>query len=116
MRILLRWASMALAFWVATQLVPGIKVEGSTWSYFWIALLFGAINVTIGSLVKIFTFPAVILTLGLFLVVVNAAMISLTARWSELLTVDDFWSAIFAALIISFINWLSTKIFKRATS
>lgn len=116
MRILLRWASMALAFWVATQLVPGIKVEGSTWSYFWIALLFGAINVTIGSLVRVFTFPAVILSLGLFLVVVNAAMISLTARWSDLLIVEDFWSAIFAALIISLINWLSTKIFKRAAS
>ena len=107
---------MALAFWVATQLVPGIKVEGSTWSYFWIALLFGAINVTIGSLVRVFTFPAVILTLGLFLIVVNAAMISLTARWSDLLTVEDFWSAIFAALIISLINWLSTNIFKRVTS
>ena len=107
---------MALAFWVATQLVPGIKVEGSTWSYFWIALLFGAINVTIGSLVRVFTFPAVILTLGLFLIVVNAAMISLTARWSDILTVEDFWSAIFAALIISLINWLSTNIFKRATS
>ena len=107
---------MALAFWVATQLVPGIEVEGSTWSYFWIALLFGAINVTIGSLVRVFTFPAVILTLGLFLIVVNAAMISLTARWSDLLTVEDFWSAIFAALIISLINWLSTNIFKRATS
>jgi len=107
---------MALAFWVATQLVPGIKVDGSTWSYFWIALLFGAINVTIGSLVRVFTFPAVILTLGLFLIVVNAAMISLTARWSDLLTVEDFWSAIFAALIISLINWLSTNIFKRATS
>lgn len=107
---------MALAFWVATQLVPGIKVEGSTWSYFWIALLFGAINVTIGSLVRVFTFPAVILSLGLFLVVVNAAMISLTARWSDLLIVEDFWSAIFAALIISLINWLSTKIFKRAAS
>ncbi|MBM3743999.1 MAG: phage holin family protein, partial [Actinobacteria bacterium] len=39
-----------------------------------------------------------------------------TARWSDLLTVEDFWSAIFAALIISLINWLSTKIFKRASS
>ena len=116
MRILLRWASLALAFWVATQLVPGIKVEGSAWSYFWIALLFGAINVTICSLVRVFTLPAVLLTLGLFLIIVNAAMISLTARWSDLLTVEDFWSAIFAALIISTVNWISTKIFKRASS
>jgi putative membrane protein len=116
MRILLRWASMALAFWVATQLVPGISVSGSTWSYFWVALIFGAINVTIGSLVRLLSLPAVILTLGLFLVVVNAAMLALTARVSDVLEVEDFWSAIFAAVIISFMNWFTSKIFKKVTS
>lgn len=116
MRILLRWASMALAFWVATQLVPGISVSGSTWSYFWVALIFGAINVTIGSLVRLLSLPAVILTLGLFLVVVNAAMLSLTARVSDVLEVEDFWSAILAAVIISVMNWFTSKIFKKVTS
>jgi putative membrane protein len=114
MRILLRWASMALAFWVATQLVPGIDVVGSTWSYFWVALIFATINVTIGSIIKFLTFPAVILTLGLFIFVVNAGMLMLTARWSETLEVQDFWSAIFAALIISVINWVTSKVFKKA--
>ena len=116
MRILLRWASMALAFWVATQLVPGISVDDSAWSYLWVALLFGAINVTIGSLVKFLTLPAVVLSLGLFLVVVNAAMLALTARVSDVLEVEDFWSAILAALIISVMNWFTSKIFKRVTS
>ena len=116
MRILLRWASMALAFWVATQLVPGISVSGSTGSYFWVALIFGAINVTIGSLVRLLSLPAVILTLGLFLVVVNAAMLALTARVSDVLEVEDFWSAILAAVIISVMNWFTSKIFKKVTS
>ena len=115
MRILLRWASMALAFWVATQIVPGIEVVGSTWSYFWVALIFATINVTIGSLIKFLTFPAVILTLGLFIFVVNAAILMLTARWSETLEVQDFWSALFAALIISIINWVTSKVFKKET-
>lgn len=113
MRILLRWASMALAFWVATQIVPGIEVVGSTWSYFWVALIFATINVTIGSIVKLLTLPAVILSLGLFIFVVNAAMITLTARWSDTLEVQDFWSALFAALIISIINWVTSKVFKK---
>lgn len=113
MRILLRWASMALAFWVATQIVPGIEVAGSTWSYFWVALIFATINVTIGSLIKFLTFPAVILTLGLFIFVVNAAILMLTARWSETLEVQDFWSALFAAFIISIINWVTSKVFKK---
>jgi putative membrane protein len=107
---------MALAFWVATQLVPGIEVIGSTWSYFWVALIFATINVTIGSLVRLLTLPAVLLTLGLFLVVVNAAMLALTARWSDTLEIQDFWSAIFAAVIISVMNWFSSKVFKRVTS
>jgi len=115
MRILLRWASMALAFWVATQIVPGIEVVGSTWSYFWVALIFATINVTIGSLIKFLTFPAVILTLGLFIFVVNAAILMLTARWSETLEIQDFWSALFAALIISIINWVTSKVFKKET-
>lgn len=116
MRILLRWASMALAFWVATQLVPGISVSGSTWSYFWVALIFGAINVTVGSLVRLLSLPAVILTLGLFLVVVNAAMLALTARVTDVLEVEDFWSAIIAAVIISVMSWFTSKVFKKVTS
>lgn len=116
MRILLRWASMALAFWVATELVPGISINEGAWSYFWVALLFGAINVTIGSLVKFLTLPAVIVSFGLFLVVVNAAMLSLTARISDVLEVEDFWSALFAAVIISVMNWFTSKVFKKVTS
>jgi putative membrane protein len=56
----------------------------------------------------VLTFPVSIVTFGLFLLVVNAAMLSLTARWSEKLEVTGFWSALFASLIISVI----TTIFK----
>jgi putative membrane protein len=56
----------------------------------------------------VLTFPVSVVTFGLFLLVVNAAMLSLTARWSEKLEVTGFWSALFASLIISVI----TTIFK----
>mgnify|MGYP000079247756 FL=1 len=116
MKLLVRWAALALSFWVATALIPGIDVEGGFTTYLWVALLFGLLNATLGSLLKLLTFPAVILTLGLFLVVVNAAMLMLVSRWSEKLEVENFWAAIFAAIIISVVTRLvstvGTKVIK----
>jgi len=94
--------------WIATLVVPGITVHGGVGTYLWVALLFGLINSIFGSIIKVLTFPVSILTFGLFLFVVNAAMLSLTARWSEKLDVNGFWSALFASLIISAI----TTVFK----
>jgi putative membrane protein len=110
MKLLVRWAALALSFWVATALIPGIDVEGGFTTYLWVALLFGLLNATLGSLLKLLTFPAVILTLGLFLVVVNAAMLMLVSRWSEKLEVENFWAAIFAAIIISVITRLVSSV------
>jgi putative membrane protein len=97
--------------WVATLIVPGITVHGGVGTYLWVALLFGLINSIFGSIIKVLTFPVSILTFGLFLFIVNAAMLSLTARWSEKLDITGFWSALFASLIISVITALfkSTK-------
>ena len=97
--------------WIATLVVPGITVNGGVGTYLWVALLFGLINSVFGSIIKVLTFPVSIVTFGLFLFVVNAAMLSLTARWSEKLDVTGFWSALFASLIISVITTLfkSTK-------
>jgi putative membrane protein len=94
--------------WIATLVVPGITVAGGVTTYLWVALLFGLINSVFGSIIKVLTFPVSIVTFGLFLLVVNAAMLSLTARWSDKLDVTGFWSALFASLIISVI----TTIFK----
>ena len=89
----------------------GITVDGGITTYLWVALLFGLINSVFGSIIKVLTFPVSIVTFGLFLFVVNAAMLSLTARWSEKLEVTGFWSALLASLIISVITTLfkSTK-------
>jgi len=97
--------------WIATLVVPGITVHGGVGTYLWVALLFGLINSIFGSIIKVLTFPVSIVTFGLFLFVVNAAMLSLTARWSSKLDITGFWSALFASLIISFITTLfkSTK-------
>jgi len=108
MSLLIRWAALAFSMWIATLVVPGITVAGGVTTYLWVALLFGLINSVFGSIIKVLTFPVSIVTFGLFLLVVNAAMLSLTARWSEKLEVTGFWSALLASLIISVI----TTIFK----
>jgi len=109
--LLIRWVVLAFSMWIATLVVPGITVDGGFATYLWVALLFGLINSFFGSIIKVLTFPVSIVTFGLFLFVVNAAMLSLTARWSEKLEVTGFWSALFASLIISVITTLfkSTK-------
>jgi putative membrane protein len=106
--IFVRWAVLAFAMWVATYFVSGIDVDGGIGTYLWVALLFGLINAIIGSLIKLITFPISIVTFGLFILVVNAAMLSLTDIWSNKLAVDGFWSSLFASLIISVI----TTVFK----
>ena len=104
MKLLLRWAILALAIWATTAVVPGIKVNGGFGAYLWVALLFGFINAFLGSILKVLTFPAVLLSFGLFVFVINAAMLELTSRWSKHLDVKNFWAALLGSLLISLIT------------
>lgn len=112
MNSIARLIAGALAFWAATSLISGVSVNGGAWSYLWVALLFGLINGILGSILKLLTLPVILLSLGLFSLVVNAAMLMLTARWSDRLDVTDFWSALWASLIISIITTIITNALK----
>jgi putative membrane protein len=106
---------LALAIWIATLVVPGITVHGGAFTYLWVALLFGLINAVLGSIIKVLTFPVTLITFGLFIWVINAAMLELTAGWSTKLDIRDFWSALFASLIISVVSSLLRSFYKKAT-
>mgnify|MGYP003334592233 len=114
MRLLVRWAVLALSFWITTFIVTGIHIEHGVWNYFWVAALFGVINTVLGSVLKLLTLPAVILSFGLFIFVINAAMLMLTDRWSATVHIDSFGSALLGSLIISLLSGLINKIVKRA--
>jgi putative membrane protein len=116
MNLLIRWGALAASFWVATALIPGIDVIGGFTTYLWVALMFGFINSILGGLIKLLTLPAVILTFGLFLIVVNASMLMLTAEWSDKLDVTNFWSAVLASLVISVMTRILGGISKKAIS
>jgi len=113
MKLLIRWGVLALAIWIATATLPGIKVTGGFWAFLWVAVLFSIINTFIGSFLKLLTFPALILSLGLFSVVINAAMLMLTSRWSSHLDIDTFWHGLLASIIISAVSALLNLITKR---
>ena len=114
MKLLVRWGALATAFWVATSVVTGIRVDGGLKTYLWVALIFGLINALLGGLIRLLTLPITFLSFGLFLVVINAAMLQLTARWSDKLTIDNFWAAIFASLIISIVTSVLGKVLRSA--
>ena len=114
MKLLIRWGALAASFWVATAVVTGIHIDGGVKTYLWVALLFGLINALLGSLIRLLTLPITFLSFGLFLVIINAAMLQLTARWSDKLTIDNFWSAIFASVIISVVTSFLGKVLRSA--
>lgn len=102
--ILIRWAALAGAFAVAAWLLDGVDVSGGTWGYIWVSALFGIVNAVVGTVVRILTLPLTVLTLGLFLIVVNALMLELTDAISDTLTIDEFfWTTIWATLILSIV-------------
>jgi putative membrane protein len=103
--LLISWALMAAAFAITAWLLSGMDISGGFGSYLWIALLFGVINAIIGTFLRIITLPLTVLTLGLFSIVVNAILLNITDGISDDLTIDHFfWTAIWAALILSFVS------------
>jgi putative membrane protein len=110
-RFLMNWAVTAVALGVAVWVVSGIHVDGGVIQYLWIALLFGLINATIGVLAKLFTLPLVIVSLGLFLIVINALMLEITAGLVSSFSIDNFGSALGAALIVSIVSLLLDLLF-----
>ena len=103
--ILLRWIIVAVAFAVTAWLIDGMTITGGILDYAWLALLFGIVNALIGTILRILTLPFMILTLGLFSIVVNALVLTITDSLSSSLSIDDvFWTAIWAALVLSIVS------------
>ena len=114
MRFLIKIAAVAVAVWITTMIVPGIQVTGGLKNYLVIALVLALINATLGTLLKILTWPLAFLSLGLSLLVVNTAMLLITDRISENMTITGFSSAFFGAILISIISSMITQITTKA--
>lgn len=104
------------ALWVATRIVEGVTISSDSTSsevltLLVVALIFGLVNAVIKPVVQLLSLPLLILTLGLFTLIVNALMFWLTSGIADLLDVpfhvdDFFWAAVLGALVVSFVSWV----------
>jgi len=106
----LHWVVVAAAIALTAALMPGVEIDGGLASVLWIAVLFGLVNTLVGPIVKLLSIPLIAITLGLFLVIINAGLLALTAWISDSLSVDGFLTAIVASLVISVVTWVLTLV------
>lgn len=117
-RLIIRWAVNAIALWAAIQIVPGIQHDGTGVSLLIIALIFGLVNALVRPLLVLLTCPLIVLTLGLFVLVINTLMLALTEWLSGIfnlgLTIDGLWPTFLGALVISVVSAVISLLVKDA--
>ncbi|MGH8239622.1 MAG: phage holin family protein [Steroidobacteraceae bacterium] len=104
---LLRVAIVALGLWLATQILPGLHFA-SAGTLLAGALLLGIVNAIVRPIAVVLTLPLTLLSLGLFLLVVNAAMLGLVALLLAGFQISGFWTALGGSLIVSVTGWLAS--------
>jgi putative membrane protein len=105
-QFLVRLAINALAIWVAAELFIGIELTENPLGIAVVALVFGLVNALLRPIAMFLGFPFIILTLGLFALVINSALFGLTAWLTPALEVDGFWPAFWGALVVSLVSWI----------
>jgi len=110
MRFLVRLLISAVALWIATRIVPGVSYKGELVYLLLVALVFGVVNALARPLLVFLSCPALVLTLGLFIFVINALVLWLTSALSGKLGlgfhVDGFGAAFLGALVVSIVSLL----------
>ena len=104
-KLIIRLLVNALAIWLAAQLIDGIELTGNLWQALLVALIFGLINAVIKPILVFFSAPLIVVTLGIFTLVLNALLLLLTSWLTDALTVSGFWAALLGALVITAISW-----------
>ena len=116
MKLLIRWAITSFSLFVAAWLVPGIRVEGAAWKIFALmAVILGLINSVVRPVLKLLSCPLIILTLGLFVFVINALTLwlasAIAVKWLHVgFYVDGFVPAFWGALIVSLVSVILTML------
>jgi putative membrane protein len=102
------------------DVLPGLNVLpnpdgplGEYGTYLWIGLIFGVVNAVVGPVLRLLSLPFVVLTLGLFLLVINAALLGLTAALTDRMTIDGIGTAILGGLILAIAGWAADQLLDR---
>jgi putative membrane protein len=118
MKLLVRWVIVSLALFAATWLVPGISVDGSGWLvYALMAVILGLVNAIVRPILKFLTCPLIILTLGLFVLVINSFTLwlasAIAVNWFQVgFYIDGPWSAFLGALVVSVVTIILSALVK----
>ncbi len=119
-RFLVKVVIMAVVFYLVERYVPGIDVLtnpnavlGISITFAWLALLFAVVNAVVGPILRFLSFPAIVLSLGLFLLVINAALFALTAVLSSRLEIDGFGAAVLGGLVLAAASWVADQALDR---
>jgi putative membrane protein len=103
----IRLAISALGLWLAQEIVPGVQIDGTA-SLVTAALLLGIVNALVRPLAVLLTLPVTLLTLGLFLLVVNAAMFGLVAALLDGFHVSSFGAALLGSIVVGLTGWVAS--------
>jgi putative membrane protein len=106
-RLALRLLIVAVIIDLVAWIVPGITVHGGFGWYIWLAVIFSVVNLIIGTVLRLISLPLIVLTLGLFLIVINAAVLAITAWLSSHLSIDSFGAALLGGLLVGVFSWLA---------
>ncbi len=115
-RFILRWVINAVAIFLAIRFVPGISLQSGWVGVIWLALIFGLVNAFLRPLLQLLTCPLIIVTLGLFTLLINTFLFWLTGQIGQFfgiaITIDGFWPAFLGGLVVSVVSVVLTLILK----
>lgn len=105
-RFLLRWACSSLGLWLAAALWSShISYSGSAWVIVGAGFILAILNTLLRPILVVLTFPAVILSLGLFMVIINGLVVYIASGLYAPLHISSFWAAVFAGIVIGLVNF-----------
>ena len=122
MNLLVRWGIVSFSLFIAAWLVPGIRVEGNAWAvYAVMAVILGLINAVIRPILRLLSLPLIILSLGLFLLIINGITLwlasAIAVHWFHVgFYVHGFWSAFLGSLIVSIVSVILSALVRREES
>ena len=108
------WLCLAVALAITAALVPSVEIDGGVLGLLGVSALFGLVNAIIGTVLRLLSLPLLLITFGLFALVINAALLGITAGLTDVLDVGGFFSTVLAAFLISVISaalgWVASRV------
>ena len=118
--LILHWVLNAAALWAAAAILPGLEFTGGVGRLLLVAAVFGLVNATLRPLLTILTCPLIVVTLGLFTLVINALMLLVTGwlseSWNLGFTVTGFWAAFWGGLVVGLVSMVLSLILPARTT